>query len=344
VEVSSANGVSMETSHRISIPVTEHSQVGEARRRATRMAQSCPFDETEIGRISIVASELATNLVKHATAGGNIIVQLAEQGLELIAVNKAPGFNNSDAWLADGYSTASTLGTGLGAVKRLSTSFDLFSEASTGTAVLARLHPRSSPVSNNRFDVGIVNLPKEGESVCGDNCTVAQEGAIASVILCDGLGHGFEAAEAANAAIRIFNESPLDDPMIIVQRIHVGLKGSRGAAVSIVHIDQSTGRALFCGIGNVSGCIEGEEQRRHLVPHNGTAGYEARKLHLMETEWTRNSVLVLHSDGLSSSWNVRGYEGLLKHRASVIAAVLHRDYGKSRDDSTVLVMKNTPGT
>ena len=53
----------------ISVPVLEASQVAEARRRATGVARTLGFDDTSGGRVAIVATELATNLVKYGTNG-----------------------------------------------------------------------------------------------------------------------------------------------------------------------------------------------------------------------------------------------------------------------------------
>ncbi len=80
--------VHMEVNNRFLVPVNEISQVGDARRRAARVAQSMGFNETEVGRISIVASELASNLVKHTDSGGSIIVQVQSETVEINLSNQ----------------------------------------------------------------------------------------------------------------------------------------------------------------------------------------------------------------------------------------------------------------
>lgn len=335
----------MEIANRFVIPVTESSQVGEARRRAARLAESVGFDEVSAGRVSIVTSELATNLLKHTASGGNLIIQFTDdQSLEILAINKSPGMQNADQWLVDGYSTSSTLGTGLGAVRRLSTRFDLYSEQASGTAIAAQFHKSVNAVAP--FDVGGVNLPKEDEPVCGDAWFCAQDGLRLSVIVADGLGHGLEAAEASTAAIKTFRQTPFTEPAQMLEKLHKALKGTRGAAVSILQIDQSSDQIVFAGLGNVSAVIDFDEKRRHLVPDNGTVGYEVgtRKFRQTQADWPRGSVVVMHSDGLSSSWNLSSYVALRRHSASVIAAVLYRDYCKAHDDVTVVAIKNQVGS
>src|SRR5262245_48036744 len=50
------------------VSVAERSRVAEARRLACQAATQQGFSETDIGRVAIAATELATNLVKHSGA------------------------------------------------------------------------------------------------------------------------------------------------------------------------------------------------------------------------------------------------------------------------------------
>ena len=56
----------------IRIAVTETSQVAEARRRAAEIAEAGGFNETDAGRVALVATEMATNLIKHG-GGGDLL-------------------------------------------------------------------------------------------------------------------------------------------------------------------------------------------------------------------------------------------------------------------------------
>ena len=71
----------------------------------------------------------------------------------------------------------------------------------------------------------------------------------------------------------------------------------------------------------------------------GIAGHEMRKVNVFSYPWTPASVLVLHSDGVSGSWNANSYPGLVPHDPSLIAAVLYRDHCRGTDDATVVVAK-----
>jgi hypothetical protein len=87
-----------------------------------------------------------------------------------------------------------------------------------------------------------------------------------------------------------------------------------------------------------------DDKRRHLMPDAGTVGYEARKFRQMEMDWQRGAVAIMHSDGLSTSWNMQGYHLLRRRSAPVIAGVLYRDFFKRHDDVTVAVIKNVIGS
>ena len=92
-----------------SLSVVEASQAGQARRQASLLSTALAFDETDAGRLAIVVTEVATNLVKHAGGGDVIVTSLAADGLngvQVLALDKGPGIENIGESLRDGYSTA----------------------------------------------------------------------------------------------------------------------------------------------------------------------------------------------------------------------------------------------
>ena len=192
------------------LPVTEISQVAEARRAATGLADQLAFDEADIGTIALIVTEAATNLVKHATGGEILLCALQSGevgGIQVLALDKGPGIANAAQAMRDGYSTTGSPGTGLGAMERLATLFDIHSVPGAGTALLARLW--SKPLSNTRpspLEVGALSLPKPGEVVCGDRWAVAWFPERTLILVADGLGHGPGAAEAAMEAVQTFHE------------------------------------------------------------------------------------------------------------------------------------------
>ena len=76
-----------------------------------------------------------------------------------------------------------------------------------------------------------------------------------------------------------------------------------------------------------------------MVSHNGTVGYIMRKVQSIDYPWTDDSLLLMHSDGLATHWNLGRYPGLCQREPSLIAGVLYRDHKRGRDDVTVVVAR-----
>jgi hypothetical protein len=243
--------------------------------------------------------------------------------------------------LRDGYSTAGTPGTGLGAVRRQATTFDIFTRVGRGTAVLARLQPRRQPPRGApaRVQVGAVCLSKPGETACGDAWSFAVDGNVCTLLLADGLGHGPLAAAASNLAVTTFARLGRRQPDDVIKAIHDALRVTRGAAVSVARLDFGGDLTTFCGIGNVSGNLLLGGAIRRMVTLNGTAGAAARRIQSFDYPLERGSVALLYSDGLVSSWTLEAYPGLLSRDPALIAGVLYRDFVRGRDDVTVVVAK-----
>src|SRR4051812_15664360 len=124
----------------IHVPVSDASQVGEARRAAARVAADAGLDERRAAEATIVTTELANNLHRYG-GGGEILLRRVDDppGMEIISSDRGPGMADVAACLRDGYSTGGTPGNGLGAVKRLSAEFELFSAPDKGTVILSRI-------------------------------------------------------------------------------------------------------------------------------------------------------------------------------------------------------------
>lgn len=323
------------------VPVSDASQVGQARRAAARLAQTLAFDETQAGRAAIVVTEVATNLVKHGRGGDVIARRLASgnaAGLQILALDRGPGIENIGESLRDGYSTAGSAGTGLGAVRRLSSRFDIYSQPGAGTAVLAEMWTRAPSPSG--FDVGAVAVPKRGETVCGDGWTMAHDGRGITIMVVDGLGHGVLAAQASSAAVRAFHDAAAETPRAILETIHQALRASRGAAVAVTRIDCGTRVARFAGVGNIAAAlVPPAGPSRHMVSHNGIAGHEARRIDEFTYPWPDGGLLVMHSDGLTQKWDLGRYPGLGRKHPALIAGVLYRDFHRQHDDATVVVAR-----
>jgi anti-sigma regulatory factor (Ser/Thr protein kinase) len=323
------------------IEVTEQSQTGEARRKAVAFAERLEMGELRRGEVAIAATEIATNLVKHAGRGYMLLQSLGreESGLRIIGVDKGPGIADLPLALRDGHSTSNSMGTGLGAIKRLSDSFDVYSVPGGGTVVSVAFREKGHGAHVPPLEVACVCEPLRGEQDNGDGwaAEVSREQALLMVV--DGLGHGLLASEAAREAERILTANFLMQPAALIDALHAKLRATRGAAAAVARIDLEKGLLSFAGVGNISATIAEPAARRSLASHYGTLGHQMERLQEFTCPWNKESILVMHSDGLTTRWDLQQYPGIWKKPASVIAAILHRDFRRERDDVTVLVAK-----
>ncbi|MBY0256465.1 ATP-binding SpoIIE family protein phosphatase [Methylobacterium sp.] len=331
----------------ISVAVTEASQVAEARRRASGVALSLGFDETAGGRVAIVVTELATNLVKYGT-DGEILIGIFEDetgtGVQILALDRGTGISDVAAVLRDGFSTGGSPGTGLGAVRRQSQAFDIAAWPRRGLAVLARIGGTVSKGSSGAPGpipyFGAVGVPLRGEVVNGDAYCIRPHGKGWTVLVADGLGHGPQAAQASDAAVRVFRAHDQEPPGRILAAVHAGLGHTRGGAVSVARYDPEREVLVFTGIGNVAGGVITGGVTKRLVSLAGTAGLVARRIQEFEYPFTPQSLLVMCSDGIGTSWSLDNYPGLAGAHPSLVAGVIYRDFARGRDDATVVVARD----
>lgn len=328
----------------VALHIRDASHTGAARRQAAVLAGSLGFDSADAGRLALVVTEAATNIVKHAGKGHILLRALREvadkPGVEILALDQGPGMSNVGHCMQDGYSTAGSPGTGLGAISRLATSLEIYSVPSHGTVVLARVLPRGATmeVEHPPLSIGAVRVAAPGETECGDAWSATQAGRRAMVMVADGLGHGGLAAKAAQEAIAVFQANshlPLPD---ILKRAHGALLATRGAAVSVAELDLAAAEVRFCGIGNVGGFVSWPAGSRSMVTQNGTVGGQLFNARTFSYPWKPASLLIMHTDGLNSHTSVDGYPGLLSRHPSLVAGVLYRDFVRGKDDATVVVV------
>ncbi|HKA28425.1 MAG TPA: ATP-binding SpoIIE family protein phosphatase [Candidatus Binatia bacterium] len=332
----------MEVTEHALLEIRDTSSAGHARRMAVDLAEDIGFPEAEIGRLGIVVTEAATNLVKHGGGGELLLRTLGSngtRGIGLLALDRGPGFANLAEAMRDGFSSAGTPGTGLGAIRRLSTMFDIYSIPGAGAALMATVWPGTPPAQAPGLLASGINVAYPGEQVSGDAWALRITPERTVVFVSDGLGHGAIAAAASEAAIGIFRERAGLRPPEILEYVHEGLRPTRGAAVAITEIDRGQGVIRFAGIGNIAGTILLEGRTWSLVSHHGTAGHDVRRIQEFSYPWPSGATLVLHSDGLVSHWTLDHHPGLATRHPMLVAGILYRDFCRGRDDTTVVVLR-----
>jgi len=331
----------------MALPVTGQSQIGVVRRAAKVTSELLGFSDEQAGKVAIVVTEAATNLAIHAKQGELLICPYSrldgEPFIDVITIDRGPGIADISRSIDDGYSTAGTQGNGLGALRRLSSKFEIFSQPGAGTALLARISAKNGhrhPCA--KLTAGFICIPVKGEQVSGDTVAIKTSPSGATIMVADGLGHGVSANEASREAGKIFLEESDPSPTRLLDCINLGLRATRGAAVAVASIDSDRRLIRYSGIGNIAGAIFQGEQSRSMISHNGIVGHQSPRVQEFTYEWPKSGLIVINSDGLVTNWRLNHYPGLMQKDPALIAAVLYRDFNRGRDDVAILVVNEAP--
>jgi anti-sigma regulatory factor (Ser/Thr protein kinase) len=327
--------------------VADASQVAEARRLVREIARSAGIADARVAEIAIVVTELATNLLKHGR-GGHILANRYDDGggdaLHVLALDQGGGMTDVNRCMEDGYSTAGSPGTGLGAIARLADELLVYSRTGLGSVIAVRFRAGNGRDAGAHgvvaaTQLGAVAAQYPGEHICGDQWAFRDTAHGPTLLVADGAGHGAEAARAAQAAVQTFLQQPEAPTEALVDRIHRALMPTRGAAVAIARIDTAARLVRFTGVGNICGALVTAEGPKHMVSHNGTAGHVAPRIREFTYPYTGRPLVLLHSDGITSRWDLGAYPGLVGQHPSLVAGVLLRDHRRTRDDATVVAMR-----
>lgn len=325
-------------------PMDDASRVGEARRHAATLARGMDWGEPESGRLALVVTELGSNLVRHAHKGRLLLAARPECAeVEVVCIDHGPGIADVARCMSDGYSTGSTPGTGLGAIRRLSDDFDVHSSVPEGTVAVARVRrPKGSdsgPASRKALRLGAICLAAPGETVSGDAWVACIDGPRAALLVADGLGHGPDAAAAAATAVDFFRREPFADLATTLASAHVQLKTTRGAAVCALIADAQRGSIQSVGAGNVVTRVVTGVSDKTLLSQHGTVGVQVRKVVEVAMEWPAYGVIVVHTDGIETRWKPQLVAPVMSRDPSLLAALLVRDHCRHHDDATVVVLR-----
>lgn len=340
--------------------VRDEAQVGAVRRAVHGYAGGIGFTERELAEIDIVVQEVGTNAARYARGGGQIHFTTtlgAEPGLELFYTDQGPGIHDLERVVRDGVSTGGSLGAGLGAVRRLSDEFEIYStiqgtgrlaslarRTTHGTALLlrkwvtaARLSDKTHAATARR--IGVWSRPHPNEDKNGDAYFVRRRAGQTLIAVVDGLGHGPGAHAASHVALEILANWQGESLEDIFHAAHAALRPTRGAVMGACVMDASRGTFSYAGVGNIEVRVFNAPEPVRPIPNNGTLGARLDKVRVWSYAWAERATVVLASDGVSASWDINDYPGLLQKSPQLLAGILMRDYGRDSDDATVLVAR-----
>jgi anti-sigma regulatory factor (Ser/Thr protein kinase) len=303
------------------------------------------FSAAKAGKIDIIVSELLTNLIKHTSKGGEILVKILQnedsKGVEIISLDSGPGIKEVKKMAADGFSTVGTLGHGLGSIIRLSDEFDIYSLPGWGTVLLSRIWEKKLPAKTAaKYEIGSVMTAKTGEEKCGDGWVSFQTHRKLKIAVFDGLGHGPQAHEAAKAAINAFKTNISLLPDSLIYSTHNSIRKTRGVVGFIMDIDKTKNTCIYTGVGNISTKCYSRNSSKNLISYNGTIGYIIPgSIANHSAELKDFDLVVIHSDGVKTYWEPEKHPGIFNHHPATIAACIYNDQHRGTDDAAIIVVK-----
>lgn len=309
-------------------------------------ADSLGFPSADRAEIALVVSELASNLVQH-TSGGTVrfsrIEAPAQVGIQIESDDTGPGISDLEQAITDGYSTAGGLGNGLGTVNRLMDELAAYSRPERGARIVCQrwMRPRTSGMPARDLAFGAATRSYRRLPENGDAFIIKQWGrnAIAGVI--DGLGHG-QFAQRASQTARQYVEQHFDQPLESLFRgVGRACRATRGVVMALARFDLDQQKLTVASLGNVEVRLIGNHERFNLVIKRGIVGLNEPSPLPSEHPWTSTSLLVMHSDGLRPHWAWDEFPDLARAAPAVVARRLLQVLGKTDDDATVVVVKNS---
>jgi anti-sigma regulatory factor (Ser/Thr protein kinase) len=311
-----------------------------------KLAQECGIPEVRINEIDIIVSELTSNLSKHTVGGEEILAGIGqdEQGpyIEIISIDNGPGVRDVEKVMADGYSSASTLGHGLGSIKRLSDTFDIYSQSGWGTIVLSRVYkePSAPFIPKSSIICKAVVVAKPGETLSGDGFFFQSTDEGFKIMIADGLGHGPSANHAVNEAVKAFTECTETSAVEIIRYIHKAIKKTRGIVAHIVLYNTTTRSWCGAGVGNIATKWIGGLKTKAQISYNGIIGHNIpttiNDLCLKQEEYQQ---FISCSDGIRSRWDPTKLAFINRHDSTIQAAAIYKEYARRTDDMSVVICK-----
>jgi len=261
----------------------------------------------------------------------------AERGLEIVFVDQGPGIGDTEQSLRDGYSTTGSLGIGLSGAKRMMDELEIESELGKGTAVWTRKWLWA--VKSLSMQFGVVKRALKGQAACGDAYFIKEFANRVLIGVVDGLGHGPDAAAAAETAVEYIGNNYRKSLTEIIRGCHEKLKETRGIVAGIALIDQGRSILRYTGVGNIAIRVRSRTRIRP-VSVNGILGHNLRKVREEEYPYNPGDMIILHSDGISRKFYMKLYPPeFFRRHPQGIAERIAAEFGRESDDLTIVVAR-----
>jgi negative regulator of sigma-B (phosphoserine phosphatase) len=192
-----------------------------------------------------------------------------------------------------------------------------------------------------QLERGLAAAAVQGEERSGDRAVFVgwDDGALVAAI--DGLGHGGDAADAAEEAAKVVSEHARDAPERLLQHCHEALVKTRGVVMTLAWFDLASSSLTWTGVGNVEGRLMRATAPPGVAPESalikgGVIGYSLPSVRPTTTQVHRGDILVMATDGISSAFAGSLVAGI---EAQALAERILAEHGRGTDDALVVVVR-----
>ncbi|MFC3612369.1 ATP-binding protein [Lutimaribacter marinistellae] len=323
------------------IEINDRSAIAAIRRLARRYASGMGLTETRLDALGIVVTEATTNILRYAERGRALIEVIEGAGVRKIALvfaDHGPGISDMDRMMQDGNSSVASSGLGLGSIRRLSDSFDIYSVPGEGTTITCTFAVQDTPPYAGSLAIDGLRVCHPASNHCGDDLMVRPGPGHTDLMLCDGLGHGQRAAEASAEIVETARRLHLP-PSESIAHLSREMVGHRGAVAAMARIDHATGQLDHSGLGNITTFCLGSETRKRLAVRDGRIGGAPTQGFDEQVMLKPGDLVVMHTDGLKTLGDKDLPPALLARSPMLICGHLLDRAFRGRDDAGILVAR-----
>jgi len=186
---------------------------------------------------------------------------------------------------------------------------------------------------------GVVKRALKGQTACGDAYFIKEFTNRVLIGVVDGLGHGPDAAVAAETAVEYIGNNHKKSLTEIIRGCHKELKETRGAVAGLALIDPGRSILRYAGVGNIAIRVQART-RIKPISVNGILGHNLRKVREEEFPYNRGDMIILHSDGISGKFDMKLYPPeFIRRHPQEIAERIAAEFGRESDDLTIVVAR-----
>jgi negative regulator of sigma-B (phosphoserine phosphatase) len=189
------------------------------------------------------------------------------------------------------------------------------------------------------LDRGIAGAAHEGETRSGDLAVFVPTAAGGLACVIDGLGHGPEAADAAERCAEVVRANAEAGAIDLMAACHEALLTTRGAVMTAAWFDLERSELSWAGVGNVDARLvrSGPEQREDVaLVFGGVLGYRMPRVRSATMRIERGDVLVMITDGIEAAISPALASG---GAAQTLADRILASHGKGTDDALAVVVR-----